>query len=352
MQTTDALLVSYVMEAEGEIDAAKREVDNAKSSKQALTQAMTEGDAKSILQEKIEAAQPELDRIMEEMDQLSEDDEAGQLALMEAYDSAYGKQAIYENALNALQSAEDAIAATTPAINSEAEGDAAASDDASEAPDAVDRIAATEAAAQAAIDALIEDAQAGVEAASAAAEEMRSFTPATFPEFDGKSYLKAGLSHWVGILLGLTTLLGLALLPARNFGGRTEQRWTVAGLALMTCVAGTGASQIAEVGPMLIGVPAMGSLFGMLAVGVGFVVFLAVLFLKKDAPFGWMDGLVLTGLLGAVALMNLLHVVDNVLAKTQVPMSQMLVICLPMIAIVLMWPLGQKGPQESAEHNA
>jgi hypothetical protein len=50
--------------------------------------------------------------------------------------------------------------------------------------------------------------------------------------------------------------------------------------------------------------------------------------------------------------MNLLHVVDNVLAKTQVPMSQMLVICLPMIAIVLMWPLGQKGPQESAEHNA
>ena len=120
----------------------------------------------------------------------------------------------------------------------------------------------------------------------------------------------------------------------------------------MTSVAGTGASQLAEIGPMLLGVPAMGNLFGMLAVGVGLVVFLAVVFLKKEAPFGWIDGLILTGLLGAVALMNLLHVVDNVLAKTQVPMSQVLVICLPMIAIVLMWPLGQKAPQESAENNA
>ena len=340
-----ALLSSYVMEAEGEVEAAKREVDNARASKEALEEALASGQPESVLQGKVEAAQPELDRIMEQMDLVAEDDEAGQLALMEAYDSAYGKQAIYENALNALNSARDAV---------ETSAEEPAGDDITEGvePTATNTADAIEAAAKEAIAVYVSEAEAMVDVANASAEEMRAVTPETFPEFEGKSYLAAGLAHWVGILLGLATLLGLALLPARKTGGCTEQRWAVGSLALLTAIAGTGASQTAVVGPMLIGVPAMEHFAGTAAVGIGLFVFLAVLLIRKSSPFGWIDGLALTGLLGAAALVNLLLVVDNVLANTQVPLSQMLVICLPMTAIVLMWPLGQKAASQGSDSSS
>ena len=126
------------------------------------------------------------------------------------------------------------------------------------------------------------------------------------------------------------------------FSGATEQRWSVASLALLTSIAATGASQVAQVGPMLIGVPATANPFGKVALALGAVVFLAVLLVHRDKAFGWVDGLAFTGMLGAIALFNLLQVVDNSLANTEMPLSQGLIIALPMMAIVLMWPLGKK----------
>lgn len=341
----DALLSSYVMEAEGEIDAAQRGVTNAQASMDALSGAVTANQSlagtekmakiRSDLESQMANTQPELDRIMADMENLAEDDEAGGLALMEAYDQAAGKQAIYDNALSALN---------TP-VAPAARGDVAGTEEeqaAQEAQAAEAMANAQLSAAQEALQSAKSTAEEGVTAAKEGAATMKAYTPETFPEFEGKSYLSAGLSHLIGMVLGLIVLLGLALAPVRVYSGATEQRWAVATLALLTSVAATGASQVAEVGPMLIGVPAATNIFGQVALGLGVVVALAVLFVRKDKHFGWLDGLALTGMLGAIALLNLLQVIDNVLANTQMPLSQGLIICLPMMAIVLMWPLGKK----------
>lgn len=340
----EALLSSYVFEAEGEIDAAKRSVDNAQASLDALRRlaeenASLEGEAKlakikAALQADIESSQPELDRIMAEMENLAEDDEAGGLALMEAYDQAAGKAAIFENALLALDTPVEVPAA--PDQPEPAEGLNPA--DQASGPTAALQLSA----AQGALEQARAAADEGVATAEAAAEAMRGFTPETFPDFEGQSYLSAGLSHLVGIVLGVVLLLSLALAPCRVFSGATEQRWSVASLALLTSIAATGASQVAQVGPMLIGVPATTNPFGKVALALGIVVFLAVLTVRRDRHFGWIDGLVFTGMLGATALFNLLQVVDNSLANTEMPLSQAMIICFPMMAIVLMWPLGKK----------
>ena len=341
----EALLSSYVFEAEGEIDAAQRTVDNAQASLDALSQLAAANDSldseaklnaiKESLQKDIDSSQPELDRIMTEMENLAEDDEAGGLALMEAYDQAAGKRAIFENALYAL---DVPIEAPSPVADDTGSGEAS-----NPIPEATESRADLQlSAAQASLEQAKSTAAEGVAAAEAAAEQMRTFTPETFPDFEGQSYLSAGLSHLIGIVLGVALLLGLALAPARVFSGATEQRWSVASLALLTSVAATGASQVAQVGPMLIGVPATTNPFGKVALALGIVVFAAVLFVRRDRAFGWIDGLAFTAMLGATALFNLLQVVDNSLANTEMPLSQGLIICLPMMAIVLMWPLGQK----------
>ena len=213
----DALLSSYVSEAEGEIDAAKRTVENAQASLDALNQlsethASLQGEAKltkirESLQADIDSSQPELDRIMAEMETLAEDDEAGGLALMEAYDQAAGKRAIFENALYALDTPIEPSPAPAEPTNTDGE---AAKPLAPEGIDATEQLKAATASLQQSKS----SAEEGVAAAEAAAEAMRAFTPETFPDFEGQSYLSAGSSHLVGMLLGVVLLLSLALAPA------------------------------------------------------------------------------------------------------------------------------------------
>jgi hypothetical protein len=184
----------------------------------------------------------------------------------------------------------------------------------------------------------VSDAELGVEEIKIAADELRAMTPAQM--FDGESYKAAGLGHWLGLLFGLMALFTVTFGCTGELRFATEKRWTVASLGLLSSAAVLAACQTATVGPMEIGVKALEHPEGKAIQMLGLLVAVGVLLIRRNKAFGWIDGLLFTGLLCAMIAAGLLHTTDIVLQGTQVPASQMLSLVLPAMALVSLWPIG------------
>jgi len=207
------------------------------------------------------------------------------------------------------------------------------------------------AAAQAALDALttaVSDAELGVEETKAMAEEMRAMTPAQM--FDGESYKAAGTGHLMGMLFALLALCALVFSRDGAVGTAIEKRWEVASLALLASASVLCACQTATVGPLEVGVPALEHPEGKAVFFGGLVVAVGALSIRRNKDIGWIDGLLFTGLLGAIMGASLFHLVDIVLQGTQPPTSQLLALALPAMALVALWPIGNccEPKEESA----
>jgi hypothetical protein len=189
-----------------------------------------------------------------------------------------------------------------------------------------------------ALNSAVSDAELGVEETKAMADEMRAMTPAQM--FEGEHYKAAGFGHLLGILFGLSSLLILVCSRSGALHFATEKRWVVASLSLLASAAVLAACQTATVGPMEIGVKALEHPEGKAIQGLGLAVAFGVLVIRRDKSFGWVDGLLFTGLLGAMVGAGMLHTTDIVLQGTQVPASQMLSLVLPVMALVSLWPIG------------
>jgi hypothetical protein len=201
------------------------------------------------------------------------------------------------------------------------------------------------AAAQAALDALttaVSDAELGIEETKARAEHVRASTPVQM--FDGQSFKSAGMGHLLGMLFGLLGLVALVCSGSGTVGSATEKRWAVASLALLASASVLCACQTATVGPLEVGVRAWEHPEGKAVLVGGLVIFFGVLSLRRDKAFGWIDGLLFTGLLGALLGASLIHLVDVVLTGTQPTASQLLALALPAMALVSLWPIAACCP--------
>lgn len=203
-----------------------------------------------------------------------------------------------------------------------------------------------EEAAQAVVDAkavltametAVSDAELGIEETKAMADEMRAMTPAQM--FDGESYKAAGTGHLIGMFFALLMLLSLICEWRSTVDFTTEKRWMVGGLGLLASASVMAACQTATVGPMEIGVKALEHPEGKAVQLIGLLVAVGVMLVRRKKDFGWIDGLLFTGLLGAMLAASLLHTTDIILQGTQIPASQMLALVLPAMAIASLWPI-------------
>jgi hypothetical protein len=188
-----------------------------------------------------------------------------------------------------------------------------------------------------AMETAVSDAELGIEETKAMAEEMRAMTPAQM--FDGESYKAAGAGHLIGMLFALLMLLSLIWEWRGTVDFTTEKRWMVGGLGLLASASVLAACQTATVGPMEIGVKALEHPEGKAVQILGLLIAAGVMLVRRKKDFGWIDGLLFTGLLGAMLAASLLHTTDIVLQGTQIPASQLLALVLPAMAIASLWPI-------------
>jgi hypothetical protein len=90
---------------------------------------------------------------------------------------------------------------------------------------------------------------------------------------------------------------------------------------------------------MEIGVKALEHPEGKAVQILGLLIAAGVMLVRRKKDFGWIDGLLFTGLLGAMLAASLLHTTDIVLQGTQIPASQLLALVLPAMAIASLWPI-------------
>ena len=157
---------------------------------------------------------------------------------------------------------------------------------------------------------------------------------------DDKAEVQSSIGHYLALFAGLLAIAASQVLKKGSVSIATSQRWEVGAFGLILAMTMLGASYTTTIESIgTIGFPTLKTPEEMVALAGGLFLFVGVLVVRRNSEFGWLDGLFFTGVICAVLGNNLFRGVDIVVAKTDLPLSQMLALVLPAMALVALWPI-------------